>query len=68
LRVTRHHTFSVCLARKPLSALALKVGDCLHTSGGRGKVESTARRPATKEDKVYMVMLRGSNGAVHKGL
>jgi uncharacterized protein YifE (UPF0438 family) len=68
LRVTRHRTFSVCHARKPLPAHALKMGDCLDTSGMRGKVESTARRPATKEDKAYMVVLRGSNGAVHKGL
>jgi len=59
LRVTGHHMFPVCHERKLLPALALKVGDCLLTSGGRGKVESIALSPITKEDVTYTVVLQG---------
>ena len=59
LRVTGHHMFPVCHERKLLPALALKVGDCLLKSGGRGKVESIALSPITKEDVTYTVVLQG---------
>jgi hypothetical protein len=59
LRVTGHHTFPVCHEPNQLPALALKVGDCLHTSGGRGKVESISMSPITKKDVTYTVVLQG---------
>jgi len=57
LRVTRHHTFPVCHEQKLVPALALKVGDCLHTAGGRGKVTSIAPSPITKSDVTYTLVL-----------
>jgi len=57
LRVTRHHTFPVCRKQKLLPALALKVGDCLHTSSGQGIIQSIEPSPATKRDRTYTLVL-----------
>lgn len=57
LRVTRHHTFPVCHEQKVVPALALKVGDCLHTAGGRGKVTSVVPSPIKKSDVTYTLVL-----------
>ena len=67
LRVTTHHTFPVCHEQKLIPAHALKVGDCLHTAGGRGKVESIVPSPATKKDVTYTLVMEDSIDLVSIG-
>ena len=57
LTVTRHHTFPVCHEQKFLPAFVLKVGDCLHTVGGRGKVESIELSSTNENDMTYTIVL-----------
>jgi len=57
LRATKHHSFPVCHKRELMPAIALKVGDCLHTLGGQGTVDSIMPSPATKDDMTYTLVL-----------
>jgi hypothetical protein len=57
----------VCHEQKLITAHALKVGECLHTSGGRGKVESIVPSPATKKDVTYTLVMEDSIDLVSIG-
>ena len=54
---TEHHTFPRCGGDEPVQAMDLQPGDCLHTTTGKGLVQSAVPVPVAEGDVTYTIEL-----------
>jgi len=58
LLATLHHTFPECFSDGAVQALDLKPGSCLHTTSGKGLIDSVELVAAGEGDETYTIELK----------